>query len=206
MASAPRPQHYFVTDPSLPEKPREISVELGGRELTVRTAAGVFSPGDLDKGTAALLRNVPAPRGENFLDIGCGWGPLTLALALSGPEANVTAVDVNDRSLELTRANAAAHGLTNVTAYRPEDVPTNLTFDTVWSNPPIRVGKAALHEILLTWLPRLAPGGTAWLVVQKNLGGDSLQRWLDDSLGSEFTVERAATDKGFRILMVERTA
>ena len=205
MATEPHPQHYFVTDPSLPEKPRQISVDLRGREVQVRTAAGVFSPGDLDKGTAALLRNVPDPHGQHFLDIGCGWGPLTLAMGLADPNATVTAVDVNDRSLELTRRNAQAHGLTRVETYRPEDVPRQRQFDTVWSNPPIRVGKEALHDILLTWLPRLAPGGTAWLVVQKNLGGDSLQRWLGTALdAAEFTIERAVTDKGFRILRVER--
>ncbi len=205
MAPEPHSAHYFVTDPSLPEKPRQISVDLRGREVRVQTAAGVFSPGDLDKGTAALLRNVPDPTGRHFLDIGCGWGPLTLAMGLADPEATVTAVDVNDRSLDLTRRNAEAHGLSHVETFRPEDVPQDRQFDTVWSNPPIRVGKEALHEILLTWLPRLAPGGTAWLVVQKNLGGDSLQRWLSTVLDAEeFTIERAATDKGFRILTVER--
>ena len=131
---------------------------------------------------------------------------MTLAMGLADPEATVTAVDVNDRSLDLTRRNADAHGLSHVETFRPEDVPQDRQFDTVWSNPPIRVGKEALHEILLTWLPRLAPGGTAWLVVQKNLGGDSLQRWLSTVLdAAEFTIERTATDKGFRILTVERS-
>lgn len=206
MVPEPHTQHYFVTDSSLPQKPRQLSVDLHGHTVQVHTAAGVFSPTALDKGTAALLRNVPPPTGRHFLDIGCGWGPLTLAMGLSDPEATVTAVDVNDRSLDLTRRNAQAHGLHGVETYRPEDVPEQRRFDTVWSNPPIRVGKQALHEILLTWLPRLAPGGTAWLVVQKNLGGDSLQRWLAETLDDvQFTVDRAATDKGFRILRVQRT-
>ena len=142
--------------------------------------------------------------GLRLLDIGCGWGPLTLALALAAPDAVVTAVDVNDRSLRLTAENARELGLPGVQTLRPEDVPEDRTFDTIWSNPPIRVGKDALHEILTTWLPRLSPGGTAWLVVQKNLGGDSLQRWLADTLGEGFTVARAATNKGFRIITVQR--
>lgn len=205
MAPEPHSAHYFVTDPSLPEKPRQISVDLRGREVRVQTAAGVFSPGDLDKGTAALLRIVPEPSGDQFLDIGCGWGPLTLAMGMADPDATVTAVDVNERSLGLTRRNAESQGLNRVETYLPQDVPRERQFDTVWSNPPIRVGKEALHDILLTWLPRLAPGGTAWLVVQKNLGGDSLQRWLGTVLDpAEFTVQRAATDKGFRILTVQR--
>ncbi|MFL0502888.1 class I SAM-dependent methyltransferase [Kocuria rhizophila] len=196
--------HYFVSDPSLPEKRRRIGVELRGRHVDVVTAAGVFSPGDLDKGTAALLRTVPDPQGTDLLDIGCGWGPITIALAQAAPEARVTAVDVNQRSLQLTAENARSLGLTGVETALPQDVPEGRTFDTIWSNPPIRVGKDALHEILTTWLPRLNPGGTAWLVVQKNLGGDSLQRWLAQTLTADFRVERAATDKGFRIIAVHR--
>lgn len=196
--------HYFVSDPSLPEKRRRIGVELRGRHVDVVTAAGVFSPGDLDKGTAALLRTVPDPQGTDLLDIGCGWGPITIALAQAAPEARVTAVDVNQRSLQLTAENARSLGLTGVETALPQDVPEGRTFDTIWSNPPIRVGKDALHEILTTWLPRLNPGGTAWLVVQKNLGGDSLQRWLAQTLTADFRVERAATDKGFRIIAVRR--
>ncbi|RKQ33334.1 class I SAM-dependent methyltransferase [Kocuria tytonis] len=196
--------HYFVSDPELPEKPRRLSVELRGRRVDVGTAAGVFSPTDLDRGTAALLRHVPDPRGRSFLDIGCGWGPLSLALALADPEAMVTAVDVNERSLRLTAMNARSLGLERVEARLPRDVPADRTFDTIWSNPPIRVGKDALHDILTTWLPRLSPGGSAWLVVQKNLGGDSLQRWLAETLGEDFAVARAATDKGFRIITVTR--
>ena len=196
--------HYFVSDPSLPEKRRRIGVELRGRHVDVVTAAGVFSPGDLDKGTAALLRTVPDPQGTDLLDIGCGWGPITIALAQAAPEARVTAVDVNQRSLQLTAENARSLGLTGVETALPQDVPEGRTFDTIWSNPPIRVGKDALHEILTTWLPRLNPGGTAWLVVQKNLGGDSLQRWLAQTLTADFRVERAAADKGFRIIAVHR--
>lgn len=196
--------HYFVSDPSLPEKRRRIGVELRGRHVDVVTAAGVFSPGDLDKGTAALLRTVPDPQGTDLLDIGCGWGPITIALAQAAPEARVTAMDVNQRSLQLTAENARSLGLTGVETALPQDVPEGRTFDTIWSNPPIRVGKDALHEILTTWLPRLNPGGTAWLVVQKNLGGDSLQRWLAQTLTADFRVERAATDKSFRIIAVHR--
>lgn len=202
-ADHPAP-HYFVSDPSLPEKRRRIGVELRGRHVDVVTAGGVFSPGDLDKGTAALLRAVPDPHGTDLLDIGCGWGPITIALAQAAPEARVTAVDVNERSLQLTAENARSLGLSGVETALPQDVPDGRTFDTIWSNPPIRVGKDALHKILTTWLPRLNPGGTAWLVVQKNLGGDSLQRWLAQTLAADFRVERAATDKGFRIIAVHR--
>ena len=152
---------------------------------------------------------MPAPpaRGR-FLDVGAGWGPIALTLALRSPEAEVTAVEVNDRSLQLTRDNAAALGLGNVVALRPEDVPEGAEFDLIWSNPPIRIGKQALHALLGRWLPRLAPGGEAWLVVQKNLGADSLLPWigrmLEERAPSRFTAERADSVKGFRILRVAR--
>ena len=79
-------------------------------------------------------------------------------------------------------------------------MPDDVRFAAIWSNPPIRVGKEALHELLLRWLPRLADGGEAQLVVGKNLGADSLQRWLADAL--PVTVERTASAKGFRVLRV----
>ncbi|WP_396350895.1 class I SAM-dependent methyltransferase [Kocuria palustris] len=199
--------HYFTT-PQGQERRSRIGVELRGRRVSVETAGGVFSPKGLDKGTAVLLDEVPDPRGAELLDLGCGWGPIALAMAQVAPDARVTAVDVNERSLGLTRDNAAGLGLTAVEALLPDDVPEQRRFDTIWSNPPIRIGKQALHELLLLWLPRLAPGGSARLVVQKNLGADTLQAWLDDALPraaeGPWSVGRAATSKGFRILAVER--
>lgn len=200
-------EHYFSSQPSGPETRRRISVVLDGAERAVQTAGGIFSPDGVDKGTAVLLAEAPAPAADGvLLDIGCGWGPIALTLALKSPAAQVYAVDVNERSLGLTRDNAAALGLDNVHACLPEDVPGDLRFDTIWSNPPIRIGKEALHALLLQWLPRLAPGGSAWLVVQKNLGSDSLQKWLAAELGAGYAVSRYATDKGFRVLQVERAA
>ena len=77
--------------------------------------------------------------------------------------------------------------------------PANDGYDEIWSNPPIRIGKAALHDLLRSWLPRLRPGGAARLVVARNLGADSLQRWLIDQ---GYACERAASAKGFRVLVV----
>ncbi|MFP5313989.1 MAG: class I SAM-dependent methyltransferase [Actinomycetes bacterium] len=197
-------QHYFSTAPSGPDRRRPLRVSLAGRERDLVTSGGIFSPDGVDKGTAILLSEVPPPSGSNLLDIGCGWGPLALTMALQAPGAAVVAIDVNERSLELTRENARRLELANVTAVLPDDVRNDILFDTIWSNPPIRIGKEALHELLLRWLPRLAPGGTAWLVVQKNLGADSLQRWLAGELPANYDVGRASTAKSFRILRVAR--
>ncbi|MFT2694116.1 class I SAM-dependent methyltransferase [Clavibacter zhangzhiyongii] len=197
--------HYFSSAPAGPLRTRTITVELGGRTVDVETAGGVFSPEHVDQGTLVLLRSVPTPPHEgHLLDVGCGWGPVALDLAMRSPSATVWAVDVNERALELTRANARSLGLENLNAVLPGDVPAGLSFATVWSNPPIRVGKDALHGILLDWLPRLAVDADAWLVVQRNLGSDSLQRWLVDTLPGELATTRAASDKGFRVLRVHR--
>ncbi len=196
--------HYFTSQPTSASQRRSVSVELAGQLVTVETAAGIFSPSAVDRGTSALLRNVapPPPRGT-FLDLGCGWGPIALTMALLSPEADVWAVDVNERAVQLLRDNAHALQRSRVTVALPQDVPGDLAFDLIWSNPPIRIGKVALHQVLMQWLPRLAPGGSAYLVVAKDLGGDSLHRWLaTDGLGPRYTVRRTATDKAFRILQV----
>jgi len=198
--------HYFASSPEGPLVPREITVTLNGNKYSVLTAGGVFSPENIDQGTQVLLTHLEKanPTG-NFLDIGCGWGPITLALALRSPKAKIYAVDVNERSLELTRLNAERLGITNIVVCKPEDVPKDLEFDEIWSNPPIRVGKVVLHEILTLWLNRLTAGGTARLVVQKNLGSDSLHKWLIQEFSPSFESTRIDSSKTFRVLKVTRT-
>lgn len=200
-------EHYFTAEPVTPEARKRITVSLADRELDVHTAAGIFSPAGVDKGTQILLDEAPTPPARGtMLDIGCGWGPITLTLALRSPQADVWGVDVNERAMDLARLNASDAGAQNVTVCSPEDVPADVGFDLIWSNPPIRVGKQVLHEILMTWLPRLNPGGEAYLVVQKNLGSDSLQKWLAANLPADWTVDRYARKKEFRILRVARPA
>jgi 16S rRNA G1207 methylase RsmC len=143
------------------------------------------------------------PETGNVLDLGCGWGPISLAIASFSPETTLWALDVNERSMELARNNASKLGLTNVKVVTADKVPQDLKFDAIWSNPPIRIGKAALHELLRTWLPRLESGGRAMLVVQKQLGADSLLAWIQTEF-PELTSSRFSTDKGFRVLEVTR--
>ncbi len=197
--------HYFTAAPASPENLRTIRVTLAGRELELTTAGGVFSPDRLDAGTSVLLANMPpVPPGGNLLDLGSGWGPITLSMALAAPHAKVWAVDVNERALDLVRRNAASLGLTNVNASLPEDVPADVTFRTIRSNPPIRVGKNVLHDLLEKWIPRLDERSDAWLVVQRNLGADSLQRWIGSTFHPGFTVYRTATSKGYRVIKVRK--
>jgi 16S rRNA G1207 methylase RsmC len=201
--------HYFTAEPASTAERRQLRVHLAGREVVVQTAPGIFCPDRVDIGTAVLLREAPVPPPTgNLLDIGSGWGPIALSLGLLSPEASIWAVDVNRRALALARENAKALEIIDFHGVPPEEVPAEITFDAIWSNPPIRVGKPALHGLLMKWLPRLRPGGAAYLVVQKNLGSDSLQRWLTTELEANkpgaFTVGRHATARGFRLLSVHR--
>lgn len=198
-------EHYFSDTPSGPEHRREVSADLFGRTVTVTTANGVFAGDGLDRGTAVLLRTVPPPTGRpRILDLGCGWGPIALGLALACPGARIDAVDVNDRALALCRDNARRLGVAErIRVVRPDQVGAETTYDQLWSNPPIRIGKTALHELLLRWLPRLAPDGTAHLVVGKNLGADTLAGWLTDQ---GYDCSRTGTSKGFRVLEVSPRA
>jgi 16S rRNA (guanine1207-N2)-methyltransferase len=198
-------EHYFSELPESALKFRKIRVPLASQIYELTTSNGIFSPERIDAGTQVLLSNTPpAPPGGNLLDLGCGWGPIALTLALQSPHATIWAVDVNSRALDLVRRNAEAIGLTNINAVTPEDVPADVSFMTIRSNPPIRVGKNELHGMLEFWLPRLDPDSDAWLVVQRNLGSDSLHHWLEGWLPADFTISRAATNKGYRVLKVRR--
>lgn len=192
--------HYFADDPDAPSSPREVVWALPDGPLRLITDRGVFGYDTVDTGTKLLLVRAPAPAPDgDLLDLGCGTGAVALSLARRSPAATVWAVDVNRRARELCAANAVRNGIDNVRVVAPDDVPDDVSFRTIWSNPPIRIGKPALHELLLRWLGRLAPGGEAVLVVQKHLGSDSLQRWLGEQ---GHPAERVATGAGFRLLRV----
>ncbi|MBW3083592.1 class I SAM-dependent methyltransferase [Bifidobacterium phasiani] len=213
-------EQYFSATPASEDVRRTLHATLRGFEADVQTSRGVFSGSRVDLGTSVLLRHAPTPpeRGT-FLDLGCGWGPIALAMAFESPQADVWAVDVNERALELTAGNARRNGcdrihvaqtdehgapLPDVRVEGAETVPDGLTFDAIWSNPPIRIGKQALHTLLMAWLPRLNAGGAAYLVVQRNLGADSLIPWLAGELGEGYAVGKYASSKGFRIIEVLR--
>jgi 16S rRNA (guanine1207-N2)-methyltransferase len=199
--------HYFSQEPGSALKPKSIVIPVAGEMVTVTTASGTFSPAQLDFGTEVLIEQMDlAPESGDILDLGCGWGPIALNLAKLRPSAKVWAVDVNTRSVELTSKNAKDLGLSNITALVPEQVPENLVFSGIWSNPPIRIGKKELHELLLRWLPRLATGAEAYLVVQKNLGSDSLQKWLAEELAGNYEVSRYTSIKTYRVIKVKKNS
>jgi 16S rRNA G1207 methylase RsmC len=199
--------HYFSQEPGSALKPKSIVIPVAGELTAVTTASGTFSPAQLDFGTEVLIEQMDlAPETGDLLDLGCGWGPIALNLAKLRPRAKVWAVDVNTRSVELTAKNAKDLGLSNITAVVPDQVPEDLVFSGIWSNPPIRIGKKELHELLLQWLPRLAAGAEAYLVVQKNLGSDSLQKWLTEELAGNYEVSRYTSIKTYRVVKVKKNS
>jgi 16S rRNA (guanine1207-N2)-methyltransferase len=194
------PEHYFTERPGAAHRAGTVHVLLPDLHLRLDTDRGMFSPSRLDAGTRVLLDTVPAPplRGD-LLDLGCGYGPIALAMAARSPGATMWAVDVNLRALELCQLNASRAGLRNVRAVTAAQLPELVRFAAIWSNPPIRVGKPALHDLLARWLGRLAPGGAAYLVAQRHLGADSLHRWLAEQ---GWDVARVTARAGYRVLRV----
>ena len=193
--------HYFSAEPDVAERRTEIDATIWGRGYRFTTATGTFSHQGLDPATTVLFRECPPPADAGrFCDLGCGWGPIAVALAVQSPALSVDAIDVNHRALRLCAENAARAGVGGrVRPLRPDQVATDVRYDELWSNPPIRIGKAALHTLMLSWLPRLAADGIARMVVGRNLGADSLQAWLNDH---GYRCERMASAKGFRVLSV----
>jgi 16S rRNA (guanine1207-N2)-methyltransferase len=192
--------HYFEARPAVPSRPHLVRLKTGDIDLRLQADRGVFGSRGVDLGTLVLLREAPPPPGQgDLLDLGSGYGPIAITLARRSPQAKVWAVDVNERALELTRANAETAGTANVETSLPDGVPDDLRFDAIYSNPPVRVGKQPLHDLLMKWLPRLKAGGAAYLVVQRNLGSDSLQKWLNEH---GFQAIRLKSKKGYRILEV----
>lgn len=193
---------YFDDDPTVASDPRPVEIALPDVSLTLTADRGVFSAEHLDAGTKLLLLESPPLTADDatILDLGCGWGPIACVSAVRAPGARVWAVDVNTRARALTVANAAAiDAADRITVAAPDDVADDVRFDRILSNPPIRIGKAALHELLGQWLTRLTPTGRAHLVVQKHLGSDSLARWLERE---GHRVDRLKSRAGFRILEV----
>lgn len=206
---------YFARQPSAASQRRSVALSLADVELSLTTDRGVFSTDRIDPGTRLLLQEAPHPTEAmgDLLDLGCGYGPIAVTLGRRAPDARVWAVDVNERAVGLCAENAEANGLTGVhpvvvddqgapVAGSPDDLAglADVRFDGIWSNPPIRIGKAALHGLLTHWLDRLAPGASAWLVVQRHLGADSLATWME---GEGWATERLVSRAGYRLLQVE---
>jgi 16S rRNA G1207 methylase RsmC len=220
-------QHYFNENDSNELHPFDVEVLLYGQMRTVKSAKGVFSSSGVDKGTAVLIKYLISKRAEldvfeptaqqlieqrqgssdgvsttkslEILDLGCGWGIIALEAGMRFACAKVTALDINRHAVALTNLNAQNLGLANVQAV--SEVQAEQQYDLILSNPPIRIGKMALLELLNKNLQRLRDGNSrAYFVIQKNLGADSIAT----ELSKHYEVQKVASSKGFRILEVKR--
>lgn len=202
-------EHYFSdSSPASTDNLKTVTVEVRGLSLPMKTADRVFSSNRLDTGTKVLLKEVELGPGGRFLDLGCGWGPISIVLAQLRPQAEVWAVDINSRALDLTKRNAKAHKCRNVRVFEADvaleqALKDGIVFDEIWSNPPVRIGKKAMRQMLTAWLNLLAPDGVAWLVVARNLGGDSLITWANEN---GWDARKEHSKKGYRIISIRRTA
>ena len=141
--SSSKGAHYFDPVPAVESKPRKVHLHVGELAVELQADRGVFGSRGVDLGTLVLLKEAPPPPAQgDILDLGSGYGPIAITLAKQAPRARIWAVDVNERALELTRANAASAAVPNVTAHSPAEVPNDLRFDAIYSNPPVRIGKA----------------------------------------------------------------
>ncbi len=193
--------HYYSASPGGKRRPGTVGLRVGDLDVELATDRGVFAADEVDWGTRYLLAEAPRPPLDGpLLDLGCGYGPIAVALGQWAKQVPLWAVDVNSRALELCRANLDRHGRPDATVCTPDKVPDDVRFAAIYSNPPIRIGKAALHKVLANWLERLDNGGRAYLVVNKNLGSDSLARWLNQQ---GWPTTRLCSRRGYRILEVQ---
>lgn len=177
-----------------------VRLTLPDLVLDLATEPGLFSHRRIDTGTQILLEDAPRPpSGGELLDLGCGYGPVALALARRSPKARVWALDVDDRALQATERNAQRASITNVVVSTPRAVPAHLSFSAIYSNPPTRIGKAALLSLLTYWLARLKPRASGYLVIKKDAGADSVTRSLNDA---GFLAEKIIARRGYRVVEV----
>ncbi|HVF31609.1 MAG TPA: methyltransferase [Acidimicrobiales bacterium] len=199
-------QHYFSARPASGSAVRELKLHLPDLTLDLVVDRGVFSGDRVDPGTKLLLSEAPMPAdlAGDVLDLGCGYGPIAVTVARRAASATVWALDVNERALALCETNARTAGVGDrVRPVAEAHLPADVRFTAVYANPPIRIGKGPLQTLLTRWLGRMRPDATAWLVVHKHLGSDSLAGWL---ASQGYGVHRRTSRMGYRILEVRPPA
>ncbi|WP_054943963.1 class I SAM-dependent methyltransferase [Paenibacillus ihuae] len=197
-------QHYYSQQPEVRHDRRTIDTVLRGKSLRFTSDAGVFSKGDIDHGSRVLIEAMEIPDGSAVLDVGCGYGPIGISAAVLAPKGHVTMIDINARAAQLARENAQNNGIRNVTVMESDVLAAvqGQKFDVILTNPPIRAGKAVVHQIFEQAYEHLNEGGTLWIVIQKKQGAPSAVAKLE-SLFS--VVEEVGKDKGYRIIRAQKT-
>lgn len=194
-------EHYYTARPQSAHRPRRWKTTLRGKELVFITDAGVFSAEGVDRGTRLLIETVELPQEGDVLDLGCGYGVLGIACAVSEPGLRVVMVDINQRALELARQNARLNGAANTEILESDGYQAlkGRRFDLILTNPPFRQGK----ELVSAWLKDgrnyLKPGGRLVMVVRTQQGAHSWRRRLEEWYGHCEELEKGG---GYRVFQV----
>lgn len=195
--------HYFTAQPSARTDERTHEYTALGHAFCVTTDAGVFSKGGLDDGSRIMLAALPALSGR-VLDLGCGWGAMGLALAKANPAAQFVLSDVNARAVELARRNLAAAGIANAEVFVSDGLSQlEGTFDVVVTNPPIRAGKQVIYRLFEQSHARLNEGGALYVVIRKQQGAPSAEKFLVALFGHARMIAR---EKGYWIIECRKNA
>lgn len=197
-------EHYYSKKPSSSSNPQTWTFQLRGRLFTFTTDSGVFSKKEVDFGSRLLIESFKQPEIEgDFLDVGCGYGPIGLSIAKDFPERKVEMIDINERAIELANKNKAINQVDNVVIYQSDlfEHVGNKMFAAILTNPPIRAGKSVVYAIFEQSFAHLLPDGELWIVIQKKQGAPSALEKLQ-SLFSE--VEVVEKKKGYYIIKAKK--
>lgn len=194
-------QHYFTPSPQSASHPHDFTVDFDGLRLNFTSDDGVFSKGELDKGTALLLRSLPPDAQGTLLDLGCGWGAVGVIAGKRCPHLAVTMVDVNERAVALAQKNAERNGIAAACMQSDGIAALHRSFDFIFLNPPIRAGKEVIYRLFRECAEHLKPMGQVHIVIRKQQGADSAQRFLQTLFSSVETVSRSA---GFRVFVCKK--
>ncbi len=189
--------HYYTANPVSAHDERRVALTALGNELVFTTDAGVFSRDGLDKGTEALLNALPVPMEGRVLDLGCGWGPVGVALGKKYPALEIVMTDINQRAAELARRNLAANGVQAQVVQGDGFAAVEGSFDAILTNPPIRAGKAVIYALFREARARLNPGGALYIVIRKQQGAPSALKFLREVYDEAEVIDRSG---GFHVI------
>lgn len=192
--------HYYTRKPTIASEPIYWSYQLKGSTFNFKTDRGVFSKGEVDYGSRLLISFFELPEIEGpILDVGCGYGPIGLALARSFPNRSVHMIDINERALQLAKENAENNRIKNINIYESDGYEgvTENNFAAIVTNPPIRAGKKVVMDIIANSVNHLRDSGELWVVIQKKQGAPSVKKRLEEIYSVVDVVKR---DKGYYII------
>lgn len=194
--------HYFTDNSDLEQNRKEHSFRFFGHDYTFVTDNGVFAKGGVDYGSMVLLESTVKEIRGSVLDLGCGYGTISIIVKGEQPSCSVTAVDVNPRAVELTALNAAKNHVEVETLV--SDGFANLNgrmFDVILTNPPIRAGKKVIYRLFAESYDHLRENGMLFVVIRRQQGAESAVKELQRISGNCEVINR---DRGYWVLKCVR--